>query len=286
MATTTAKTVKKAAAKTRAKPTAKTVKTAAKTVKTTAKTVKTTAKTVKTTAKTVARPVQSSAKTTAGKTAAMTAVIPATLADKPEYWDDALEQLVKRDRILKKIIPRFPDIWLTTRGNPFITLARSICGQQISVKAAESVWQRVLLECGKRPSPASVQKAGLERLRAAGLSGRKAEYILDLSTHFSDKLVQPAKWARMPDEEIIEELTAIRGIGRWTAEMFLIFNLQRPDVLPLDDVGLLNAISLHYFSGEPVSRFEAREVAQGWQPFRTVATWYLWRSLDPVPVEY
>ena len=290
MATTTAKTVKKAAAKTRAKPTAKTVKTAAKTaaktVKTTAKTVKTTAKTVKTTAKTVARPVQSSAKTTAGKTAAMTAVLPAILADKPEYWDDALEQLVKRDRILKKIIPRFPDIWLTTRGNPFITLARSICGQQISVKAAESVWQRVLLECGKRPSPALVQKAGLERLRAAGLSGRKAEYILDLSTHFSDKLVQPAKWARMPDEEIIEELTAIRGIGRWTAEMFLIFNLQRPDVLPLDDVGLLNAISLHYFSGEPVSRFEAREVAQGWQPFRTVATWYLWRSLDPVPVEY
>ena len=275
MATTTAKTVKKAAAKTSAKPTTKTFKAVAKP----------TAKTIKTAAKTVARPVQSSAKT-AGKTAAMTAVLPATLADKPEYWDDALEQLVKRDRILKKIIPRFPDIWLTTRGNPFITLARSICGQQISVKAAESVWQRVLLECGKRPSPASVQKAGLERLRAAGLSGRKAEYILDLSTHFSDKLVQPAKWERMPDEEIIEELTAIRGIGRWTAEMFLIFNLQRPDVLPLDDVGLLNAISLHYFSGEPVSRFEAREVAQGWQPFRTVATWYLWRSLDPVPVEY
>lgn len=280
MATTTAKTVKKVAAKAPAKPTTKTVKAAAKPK------AKPTAKTIKTAAKTVARPVQSSAKTTAGKTAAMTAVIPATLADKPDYWDDALAQLVKRDRILKKIIPRFPDIWLTTRGNPFITLARSICGQQISVKAAESVWQRVLLECGKRPSPASVQKAGLERLRAAGLSGRKAEYILDLSTHFSDKLVQPAKWARMPDEEIIEELTAIRGIGRWTAEMFLIFNLQRPDVLPLDDVGLLNAISLHYFSGEPVSRFEAREVAQGWQPFRTVATWYLWRSLDPVPVEY
>ena len=302
MATTTAKTVKKtvkkAAAKTvkteakaRAKPAAKSVKTAAKTTaKPAAKSSATTAaqavaKTAKTPAKTVARPAQPSAKI-AANTAFTTAVAPAILAAKPDYWDDALVQLVKRDRILKKIIPRFPDIWLTTRGNPFITLARSICGQQISVKAAESVWQRVLLECGKRPSPASVQKAGLERLRAAGLSGRKAEYILDLSTHFSDKLVQPAKWARMPDEEIIEELTAIRGIGRWTAEMFLIFNLQRPDVLPLDDVGLLNAISLHYFSGEPVSRFEAREVAQGWQPFRTVATWYLWRSLDPVPVEY
>jgi DNA-3-methyladenine glycosylase II len=268
MATTTAKTVKKTAAKTVAKPTTKAVK-----------------KSTPPKAKPVAKTAQPSAKATANIVAIGTPV-PATQADKPEYWDDALVQLVKRDRILKKIIPRFPDIWLTTRGNPFITLARSICGQQISVKAAESVWQRVLLECGKRPTPASVQKAGLERLRAAGLSARKAEYILDLSTHFSDKLVQPAKWARMPDEEIIEELTAIRGIGRWTAEMFLIFNLQRPDVLPLDDVGLLNAISLHYFSGEPVSRFEAREVAQGWQPFRTVATWYLWRSLDPVPVEY
>jgi DNA-3-methyladenine glycosylase II len=248
------------------------------------KTVKTAI--VKTAVKKVTKTAKKTATQAAPKLAPKAVANVAAQTDKPEYWDDALTQLVKRDRILKKIIPQHPDIWLTTRGNPFITLARSICGQQISVKAAESVWQRVLLECGKRPTPASVQKAGLERLRAAGLSARKSEYILDLSTHFSDKLVQPAKWARMPDEEIIEELTSIRGIGRWTAEMFLIFNLQRPDVLPLDDVGLLNAISLHYFSGEPVSRFEAREVAQGWQPFRTVATWYLWRSLDPVPVEY
>lgn len=205
---------------------------------------------------------------------------------KPDYWDAAVAHLMRRDRIMKKLIPKFPNISLVSRGNPFMTLARSIVGQQISVKAAESVWQRLLLECGKRPTPASVQKAGLEKLRAAGLSGRKAEYILDLSTYFSEKLVSPKKWAAMDDESVIAELTAIRGIGRWTAEMFLIFNLQRPDVLPLDDVGLLNAISLHYFSGEPVSRFEAREVAQGWQPWSTVATWYLWRSLDPVPVEY
>ena len=205
---------------------------------------------------------------------------------KPDYWDAAVAHLMRRDRIMKRLIPKFPNISLVSRGNPFMTLARSIVGQQISVKAAESVWQRHLLECGKRPTPASVQKAGVEKLRAAGLSGRKAEYILDLSTHFSEKLVHPKKWATMDDESVITELTAIRGIGRWTAEMFLIFNLQRPDVLPLDDVGLLNAISLHYFSGEPVSRFEAREVAQGWQPWSTVATWYLWRSLDPVPVEY
>ncbi|NDY83883.1 DNA-3-methyladenine glycosylase 2 family protein [Orrella sp. NBD-18] len=208
------------------------------------------------------------------------------ITTKPEYWDSAIAHLIRRDRILKKLIPKHPDIWLTTRGNPFITLARSIVGQQISVKAAESVWQRLLLVCGKKPTPASVQKVGIEKLREAGLSMRKAEYVLDLSAHFTDKLVHPAKWAKMEDEEVIAELTAIRGIGRWTAEMFLIFNLQRPDVLPLDDVGLLNAISLHYFSGEPVSRFEAREVSQAWQPWRTVATWYLWRSLDPVPVEY
>lgn len=214
--------------------------------------------------------------------------MPNTAAEviKPDYWDAAVAHLMRRDRIMKKLIPKFPNISLVSRGNPFMTLARSIVGQQISVKAAESVWQRLLLECGKRPSPASVQKAGVERLRAAGLSGRKAEYILDLSTHFSEQLVHPKKWAAMDDESVIAELTAIRGIGRWTAEMFLIFNLQRPDILPLDDAGLLKAISLHYFSGEPVSRFEAREVAQGWQPWSTVATWYLWRSLDPVPVEY
>ncbi len=287
MATKTLKTAgAKAATKTVARATVKPVIGAA----TRAATKATTKAAVKAVTKAATKAATKVSAKTASKvtaTAAGTSVTsPVVQPQKPDYWEDALAQLVKRDRILKKIIPQHPDIWLTTRGNPFVTLARSICGQQISVKAAESVWQRVLLECGKRPTPASVQKAGLERLRAAGLSARKAEYILDLSTHFSDKLVQPARWARMPDEEIIEELTAIRGIGRWTAEMFLIFNLQRPDVLPLDDVGLLNAISLHYFSGEPVSRFEAREVAQGWQPFRTVATWYLWRSLDPVPVEY
>ena len=205
---------------------------------------------------------------------------------KPEYWDDAISQLMRRDRIMRKLIPQHPEVFLTSRGNPFVTLARSIVGQQISVKAAEAVWQRFLLACGKRPTPQSVQRAGVSGLRQAGLSQRKAEYVIDLSQHFIDKLVHPTRWAQMEDEGVIQELTAIRGIGRWTAEMFLIFNLQRPDVLPLDDIGLLKAISLHYFSGEPVSRFEAREVAQAWQPWRTVATWYLWRSLDPIPVEY
>jgi len=206
---------------------------------------------------------------------------------KPDYWDEAVAHLMRRDRILKKIIPRYPEVWLTSRSTPFVTLARAIIGQQISTKAADAIWQRVIDGCAaKRLNPAAVLNAGHERLRAAGLSKRKTEYLLDLARHFHERLVHPTRWGEMDDEAIIGELTAIRGIGRWTAEMFLIFNLRRPDVLPLDDLGLVKAISLHYFSGEPVSRFEAREVSLAWQPWCTVATWYLWRSLDPTPVEY
>jgi len=205
---------------------------------------------------------------------------------KPEYWDEAVAALGKRDRIMRRLIAQHPDVWLQSRGNPFVTLARSIVGQQISVKAAESVWQRVLANCGRRLTPTSVINAGPDLLRQSGLSGRKTEYILDLAAHFKNRQVRPTRWPEMTDDEVIAQLSDIRGIGRWTAEMFLIFNLQRPNVLPLDDIGLLRAISLLYFSGEPVSRYEARDVAQGWHPWCTVATWYLWRSLDPIPVEY
>jgi DNA-3-methyladenine glycosylase II len=199
---------------------------------------------------------------------------------KPHYWEDAVAHLVRRDRILKKLIPQHPEVWLTSRGTPFVTLARAIIGQQISTRAADALWQRFLEAAGPRPSPASVIRVGAPGLRAAGLSQRKAEYVQDLAAHFTARKVHPDRWSVMEDEAVVEELVAIRGIGRWTAEMFLIFNLQRPDILPLDDPGLLKAISLHYFSGEPVSRFEAREVSLAWQPWRTVATWYLWHSLE------
>lgn len=199
--------------------------------------------------------------------------------DKPPYWDAAVAHLLKRDRILKKLIPQHPEIHLATQGEPFLTLARAIVGQQISAKAADALWERCLSACGHRVAPGVVDKLGVAGLREAGLSQRKAEYLLDLAAHFQRDLVHPGQWADMDDEAVIAELTAIRGIGRWTAEMFLIFNLRRPDILPLDDAGLLRAISQHYFSGEPVSRFEAREVAQAWKPWCTVATWYLWNSL-------
>lgn len=203
----------------------------------------------------------------------------------PSYWEDAKLELMKRDRIMRKLIPQFGDLHLVGRGEPFTTLARSIVGQQISVRAAEAVWQKLLLVCPKC-TPQQVIKLGKDKLGLCGLSKRKAEYILDLAEHFTAKRVHADKWIEMNDEDVISELIQIRGIGRWTAEMFLIFNLLRPNIFPLDDLGLLKGISLNYFSGEPVSRSDAREVAANWEPWRTVATWYLWRSLDPLPVEY
>lgn len=207
----------------------------------------------------------------------------------PDYWDDACKHLAKRDRVMKKLIPQFGEARLQSRGDAFTTLARSIVGQQISVKAAQSVWDKFAAAVGGPPTrlvPDDVLALDAPTLRGAGLSARKAEYLTDLARHFADGTVHVRQWQQMDDEAIIDELVAIRGIGRWTAEMFLIFHLMRPNVLPLDDLGLLKGISVSYFSGEPVSRAEARELGEGWAPFRSVATWYLWRSLDPLPVEY
>lgn len=207
--------------------------------------------------------------------------------EKPDYWEEAVATLVERDRILRRIIPQYPDGYLASAGAPFVTLARALIGQQSSDKAADAAWKRFTAGCGSnRPTPPAVLRLAAEDQTLAGLPKRKAEYITDLATHFAEKKVQPARWGEMENEAVVAELCAIRGIGRWTAEMFLIFHLQRADVLPLDDARLLKAISLHYFSGEPVSRFEAREVAQAWAPWRTVATWFLWRSLDSAGVQY
>ncbi len=207
----------------------------------------------------------------------------------PDYWDEACKHLGKRDRVMRKLIPRFGEGRLHSRGDAFTTLARSIVGQQISVKAAQSVWLRfaaLVSDPSTHLAPASVLGLDTTQMRAAGLSARKCEYLCDLAAHFEAGSVHVRHWQQMDDEAIIDELVAIRGIGRWTAEMFLIFHLMRPNVLPLDDVGLINGISVNYFSGEPVSRAEAREVGDAWAPFRSVATWYIWRSLDPLPVDY
>lgn len=197
----------------------------------------------------------------------------------PTYWEQAKQELMKRDRILRKLIPLFGDLYLLGRDDPFTTLTRSIIAQQISAQAANSLWETYLQVCPKS-SPAEVLDVGREALMGCGLSKRKTEYILDLARHFKEDKLHVSKWAEMSDEQVIADLVQIRGISRWTAEMFLIFNLLRPNILPLDDPGLIAGISQNYFSGEPVSRIDLREVAANWEPWRTVATWYMWRSLD------
>jgi DNA-3-methyladenine glycosylase II len=204
---------------------------------------------------------------------------------KPEYWDRAKRALARRDPVMAGIMRAHPKIFLVPRGEPFFTLARAIVGQQISVKAAQSVWDRVVA-CVGEVTPQLVLARKRPELRACGLSDRKVEYIADLAQHFADGAIHVRRWPEMSDESIIAELVAVRGIGRWTAEMFLIFSLLRPDVFPLDDLGLQKGIRLAYFRGRKVSLRTMVKLGELWRPWRSVATWYLWRSLDPVPVEY
>ena len=157
------------------------------------------------------------------------AAVPIAACVTPDYWDDACRHLAKRDRVMKKLIPKFGEARLQSRGDAFTTLARSIVGQQISVKAAQSVWNRFVDVVGGPPTllaPASVLAQEIPALRGAGLSARKSEYLGDLARHFESGAVHVQQWQQMEDEAIIEELVAIRGIGRWTAEMYLIFHLK------------------------------------------------------------
>jgi len=204
---------------------------------------------------------------------------------KPEYWDRAKRSLARRDPVMARIMRAHPKIFLARRGEPFLTLARAIVGQQISVKAAQSVWDR-LVTCVGEMTPQSVLARKRPELRACGLSDRKVEYIADLAQHFADGAIHVHRWPEMSDEEIIAELMEVRGIGRWTAEMFLMFNLLRPDVFPLDDLGLQKGIRLSYFDGRKIALRTMTRLGETWRPWRSVATWYLWRSLDPLPVEY
>jgi DNA-3-methyladenine glycosylase II len=210
---------------------------------------------------------------------------------KPSYWDTATGVLASRDPVLRRLIAEFPDIHLTRRGDAFTTLARAIVGQQISVKASQTIWGRLVRAVhgsGEpiRLDPQRVGRTQRRTLRAVGLSERKADYVRDLARHFVSGKLDPAAWPGQDDEELIESLTDVKGIGRWTAEMFLMFHELRPDVLPVDDIGLQKAVAALYLDGVRPSVVAIRELAVSWQPYRSVATWYLWRSLDPIPVEY
>ena len=204
---------------------------------------------------------------------------------KPDYWQRAKRALARRDPVMGAIMRAHPKVFLARRGEPFLTLARAIVGQQISVKAAQSVWDRLVI-CVGEVAPQTVLAKDRKLLRACGLSDRKTEYIADLAQHFADGAIHVHRWPQMSDEQIIAELVEVRGIGRWTAEVFLIFSLLRPDVFPLDDLGLQKGIRLAYYKGRKVSVRTMARLGETWRPWRSVATWYLWRSLDPLPVEY
>lgn len=203
----------------------------------------------------------------------------------PDYWPQATEELSAADEALAGLIAEHRGLHLRSRGDAFFTLARSIVGQQVSVKAAETIWQRVSDKVGEI-APHSFLAIAAADLQSCGLSSRKVSYLQDLSEHFVANPFDPDVWADYDDAEIIRRLMQIRGIGQWTAEMFLIFFMARPNVLPVDDIGLQRAMSGFYNQGQPISKLKMREIARRWQPWSTVATWYLWRSLDPLPVEY
>ena len=196
----------------------------------------------------------------------------------PDYWDEATAHLARRDKVLRKLIRKFPEADIQVRGDAFQALSRSIVGQQISVKAAQSIWLRFVDAAGEM-KPANVVGLPVEVMRACGLSAAKTLYLKDLATHFDTGAVKPKRWPRMKDEAIIEDLVRVKGVGRWTAEMFLMFHLLRPNVLPVDDLGLRRAMERAYNEGDPLTRDEMRELGRCWAPWSSVATLYLWQSI-------
>lgn len=202
-----------------------------------------------------------------------------------DYWPEATRHLARADRVMARLIDAYDGERLGNKKDAFSTLARAIVGQQISVKAADTVWGRLQRAAGKVTHRAL---AGLDEatLRACGLSQQKTEYLRALTEFFSENPSFARRMQSMDDAQVTRALTAIRGIGVWTAEMFLIFHLERPDVLPLADIGLQRAIEKHYNGSKSLAKPKLQRLAEPWRPWRSVATWYLWRSLDPVPVEY
>jgi DNA-3-methyladenine glycosylase II len=210
----------------------------------------------------------------------------------PHYWNDAKKHLRKTCPTMKALITRYKGETLRARGNGFYTLLRSVVGQQISVKAADAVWAKV--EKTVRPmTPKKLLSVSDEKLRACGLSGSKVAYARYVAEFYLTRGVEADYWQQHDDGAVLAELVAIKGIGTWTAEMFLIFHLMRPDVFPVKDLGVLKAMNLYLLDGDPrlkadkcLKPKEYEAIAARWAPYRTVATWYLWRALDPVPVAY
>ena len=202
----------------------------------------------------------------------------------PEWWGSAKLELANKDVLLKSLIEEFEEPQLSSRGDLFATLIKSIVGQQISVIAASAVWSRLFDLVGE-VNPESILAKTHEELRQVGLSNRKVEYIVGIAEAWTEGLSE-IDWEQMSDEEVVQELVKLRGVGRWTVQMLLIFALLRQDVFPIDDIGLIRGMEKLYNSGNPLETSELYEISEKWMPYRTMGVWYIWRSIDPEPVEY
>ena len=204
----------------------------------------------------------------------------------PTYWNSAKRILSKRDPVLKKIINKFNKGFLTTRKDPFFSLCRTIIGQQISTKAADSIWLKFEKKCKKKILPINVLKLSSSSLRSAGLSRQKVSYLKNIAKSFKNKSFNIRNLKKMDDEQAISYITQLKGLGIWSAQMFLMFNLNRPDIFPTKDIGLVRAISKNYKTSYPPSERFLNKISKLHLGYRSVFTWYMWRSIDPIDVEY
>ena len=204
----------------------------------------------------------------------------------PVYWHKAKKILSRRDSVLRKIIKKYNKGFLTTRGNPFFSLCRTVIGQQISTKAADSIWLKFEKKCKKRITPNVVLKIPSRNLKSAGLSRQKIGYLKNIAKAFKNKSFDVRKLKKMNDDKAINYITKIKGLGVWSSQMLLIFNLTRSDVFPVKDIGLLRAISKNYKTSYPPSKKFLDKISKMHSGYRTIFTWYMWRSIDSGEVEY
>ena len=204
----------------------------------------------------------------------------------PKYWAKAKKILSKKDKVMKKLINDYKDGSLVTRNDVFFSLCKSIIGQQISVAAANSVFLRFKKKCKNKINARSVSKLSFRSLKSCGLSKQKVKGIRDLAKRTLNKTFKPSLIKKMTDEEAIEYLSDLRQIGRWSAEMILLFTFNRSNIWPLQDIGLLRAISNNYNKKYFPPKIFLKKLYKKFTPYCSVATWYLWRSIDNEPIQY
>ena len=204
----------------------------------------------------------------------------------PAYWYKAKKILSKRDPVLKKIIKKYKKGFLTSKNKPFFSLCRTIVGQQISIKAADSIWLKFELKCKKKINPKTVLNLSTRTLKSAGLSSQKVSYLKNIAKNFNNKSFDIEKIKKMNDSDAINYITQLKGLGVWSAQMFLMFNLNRADMYPTGDIGLLRALSINYKTSYPPRKRFLDKISNLHLGYRSVLTWYMWRSIDPVDVEY